>query len=544
MGLLKKSLLAKVYFIPFLVGAILLALNAFSLWQTNNALKEYNSLINEEFYHSQQIDHLNLLFKRQVQEWKNVLLRGHDSGNREKYWGAFEKQQQDIQQIAKELLPHITETDEATANELKSFIQTHQQLFSQYQQSYNKFTQGDNDYKAADKQVKGIDRKPSTQLEELQKKLSDISKTKSASLSSSSLTLSNSLFFTTFAVLVIILVIAFVWLRALLIRPLQALSNHIFALESGQLEFHSELKPRDDELGLVSNSVAKLQSSLKNTTDSLKSVLQSLKQSSRSLSHISQDISRGINEQHLRTDQVATAMNQMSATAHEVAQHAANAAEAATNADNSAQNTMSIMNNTIDTINSMSKEVSNTSDVIQHLEEESKSIGTVLDVIRGIAEQTNLLALNAAIEAARAGDQGRGFAVVADEVRTLAQRTQQSTAEIQDIIANVQNGAHDAVSAIERGRNQTAEGVEKVTKAGDSLQSITHAVEEIRDMNHQIATAAEEQTSVAEDISQNLHDITEIASTNSKNADKTAENSHSLEDLAKKLEDLVVQLAK
>ncbi|MBU2707277.1 methyl-accepting chemotaxis protein [Zooshikella marina] len=542
MGWLKKSLLAKVYFIPFLVGAILLALSAFSLWQTNNALKEYNTLINEDFYHSQQIDYLNLLFKRQVQEWKNVLLRGHDSGDRQKYWVKFESQQQEIQRIAKELIPLINE--KSTANDLNSFAQTHQQLFSKYQQAYNTFNQGDNDYKAADKQVRGIDREPSALLEGLQNKLSDNSKSKSALLASSSLTLSNSLFITTLVVLIISLSVAFLWLKALLIKPLRALSNHLFALESGNLEFNSELKPREDELGLVSKSVIKLQASLKNTTDSLKAVLQSLKQSSRSLSHISQDISRGINEQHLRTDQVATAMNEMSATAHEVAQHAANAAEAATNADNSAQSTMGIMNNTIETINDMSKEVSNTSDVIQRLEEESKSIGTVLDVIRGIAEQTNLLALNAAIEAARAGDQGRGFAVVADEVRTLAQRTQQSTAEIQDIIANVQNGAHDAVAAIERGRNQTAEGVEKVTKAGESLQTITHAVEEIRDMNQQIATAAEEQTSVAEDISQNLHEITDIASTNSKNADKTAENSHNLEDLAKQLEELVVQLAK
>jgi methyl-accepting chemotaxis protein len=141
------------------------------------------------------------------------------------------------------------------------------------------------------------------------------------------------------------------------------------------------------------------------------------------------------------------------------------------------------------------------------LESQSAAIGNVLDVIRGIAEQTNLLALNAAIEAARAGDQGRGFAVVADEVRSLAQRTQESTQEIQTTIEQLQLGSKAAVQAMEQGKQRVAEGVDSTRQAGLALDEIAAAVETIVGLNTQIATAAEEQGVVANDVSRNVNDI-------------------------------------
>ena len=193
------------------------------------------------------------------------------------------------------------------------------------------------------------------------------------------------------------------------------------------------------------------------------------------------------------------------------------------------------MQSTIATITSIRNEIANTASVIRTLETDSERIGKVLEVIRGIAEQTNLLALNAAIEAARAGDAGRGFAVVADEVRNLAKKTADSTAEINQIISDVQNGAANAVRAIVSGQSRSEEGVEQVTQAGAMLQRISGAVEAIRDMNRQIATAAEEQTSVAEDISQNLTELTAIATANQEHVGRTQTASHSLQDLSSQL---------
>ncbi len=214
---------------------------------------------------------------------------------------------------------------------------------------------------------------------------------------------------------------------------------------------------------------------------------------------------------------------------------ASTAAHAADQADQAAKEGEQVMQATINTITHMSQEIENTAGVIQRLDEDSRRISTVLEVIRTIAEQTNLLAVNAAIEAARAGEQGRGFAVVADEVRTLAKRTADSTAEINKIIDKVQNGTQDAVQAIASGQQFSEQSVTQVTQAGEMLRHITQAIGEIHNMNQQIATAAEEQTSVAEDISRNLVDIKDIATSNGENAQQTQHTSHQLHTISSEL---------
>ena len=146
----------------------------------------------------------------------------------------------------------------------------------------------------------------------------------------------------------------------------------------------------------------------------------------------------------------------------------------------------------------------------------------MLTVINGIAEQTNLLALNAAIEAARAGDAGRGFAVVADEVRSLAQRTQQSTAQIEELIGNLQKGALHASSLMDSSRGLADETVSLARDVGEELQAITRTISTIQAMNPQIATASEEQSSVAEDINRSVLSVRDVADQSAAAAQQTA----------------------
>ena len=134
---------------------------------------------------------------------------------------------------------------------------------------------------------------------------------------------------------------------------------------------------------------------------------------------------------------------------------------------------------------------------MNHLKEQSDKIGVVLDVIKAVAQQTNLRALNAAIEAARAGEAGRGFAVVADEVRSLALRTQQSTEEIEKLVAGVQSGTHAVSSGMESSLLLSENCMEFTRRAGTSLENITRTVLTIQLMNQQIAAVAEQQSSRA-----------------------------------------------
>ena len=178
---------------------------------------------------------------------------------------------------------------------------------------------------------------------------------------------------------------------------------------------------------------------------------------------------------------------------------------------------------------------------IQELERESENIGSMLGVIQGIAEQTNLLALNAAIEAARAGDSGRGFAVVADEVRSLAQRSQDSTSDIKEIIERLQAGAEASVQTMKEGCEQAMVTVEQAESAGHSLDAITKAVDAINEMNTQIAAEAEQQTVVVDEISRNVTNIARVTEDTAQAADTTTNTSNNLSGLALTLQQHVGQ---
>lgn len=210
------------------------------------------------------------------------------------------------------------------------------------------------------------------------------------------------------------------------------------------------------------------------------------------------------NRQREETGEIAAAMNEMAATAQEVARSAAGSADVTRQADQQAVLGNNVVNEAIDAIHALAEDVTSMMSVIRDVEDRSERINSILDVIRDIADQTNLLALNAAIEAARAGEQGRGFAVVADEVRALAHRTQNSTAEVNEMISALKEGTGRTVEVIERSQQQSEKTVTTAARAGEALQAITQAMDQIRDMTAQIASAAEEQTQVSETISESI----------------------------------------
>ena len=333
-------------------------------------------------------------------------------------------------------------------------------------------------------------------------------------------------------------VLAAVIITRQITRPLQETLAIVDRIASGDLT-HNEVVTRRDELGVLQQGIQRMGATLRDLISGIRDGVTQIASAAEELSAVTEQTSAGVNSQKVETDQVATAMHEMSATVHEVARNAEQASVAAADADKEARAGDKVVGEAIGQIERLAAEVVRSSDAMTVLEQESDKIGKVMDVIKAVAEQTNLLALNGAIEAARAGEAGRGFAVVADEVRGLAQRTQQSTEEIESLVAGLQNGTRQVSEIMLGSRTLTDSSVELTRKAGVSLESITRTVSNIQAMNQQIAAAAEQQSSVADEISRSIVNVRDVSEQTAEASEETAASSVELARLGGQLQMLV-----
>jgi methyl-accepting chemotaxis protein len=322
-----------------------------------------------------------------------------------------------------------------------------------------------------------------------------------------------------------------------IVVPSKRLISIIDRISTGQLSNTIDIY-REDELGRLAEASRRLQGFLQHVSQQLLSSNAKLSSASASLSEATDGVSKRVQKAHVSTEHVASAMTEMSATAQEVARHAASAADLANEADTAAQQSSVAMNTAQRAINKLSEQVEQTASTVKKLADDTNNVGKVLNVIRGIAEQTNLLALNAAIEAARAGEQGRGFAVVADEVRTLAQKTQQSTAEIEGIIHNIQEGARDTVKVMDASSAISSESAHLFNQAAEKLKLITVTITQINDLNTQVATAAEEQNSVSEDITRTIVEMSDLVEATAESAKASLKTAKDLATMASEADKL------
>lgn len=323
-------------------------------------------------------------------------------------------------------------------------------------------------------------------------------------------------------------------------RPIRHLVERLLDISHGAADLTRRLDAETrDEVGQTAEGFNRVMERLQGLLQEIKQVGHKLGEATTSMSESTERATRAMQTQQSEMDQVATAMNEMASTVQEVARNSQFASDAARRGTEEAANGQEVVRHARDANETTAREVQDAAAVISELKEDSDNIGTILQTISGISEQTNLLALNAAIEAARAGSQGRGFSVVAEEVRKLAQRTNDATTEIQEIIEQLQTRADRAANVMERSRTRAEESLERADQARGALETINEAISEINDLNAQIASAAEEQSQVADEINQSITRINDLSSENAQSSEQIRKTAANLDDLSGNLESLL-----
>ncbi|MCU8280440.1 methyl-accepting chemotaxis protein [Vibrio vulnificus] len=337
-----------------------------------------------------------------------------------------------------------------------------------------------------------------------------------------------------------VIIVSSVILLQVSFKPLSRLNSVVADLSQGNGDLTQRLAIESkDEIGQISHSInlfiEKLQQMFIEVADSSKEIdhaVVNLSEQSRSNLHT-------LNQHTQETEQAITAIEEMSASANSIAQSADNAAHLTETTTRYADESKQTVMGAVESVNGLVTQVVAMSDTITRMSDDTKQISTVLQVIGDIAEQTNLLALNAAIEAARAGEQGRGFAVVADEVRALAARTQQSTAQINEMLAKLKSTTENVVNEMGSTRTRCEETAERTNHVMDSLNVVTDSVAEINNLNTLMATSAMEQRQVTQEVSKNMAAIQEIVRLLNENAAQSTSISDELQNTSHALTDVV-----
>jgi methyl-accepting chemotaxis protein len=345
--------------------------------------------------------------------------------------------------------------------------------------------------------------------------LSLASQTRSAGLSTLSIAVGSLVIFAFIAI--------YFFINRNIVLSLQKFVNIFGIMSEGDLTPKADAN-RDDELGELGRMFNTATSDIGYTIVGVDFPSQVLTDIAAEMLETSKQTEVRVSQQAREIDQVATAITEMSATVEQMAANTAQAKEAADNAQDAAHNGQGVVASSISTSNSVVEEVNKTAEMIRRLEDDGAKISTIVDTIREIADQTNLLALNAAIEAARAGEQGRGFSVVADEVRSLANRTQDATVEIQEMIEHLQSGTNEAANTMLAVKDAADSNVEQSAATNEALQQIVKSVGVITNMNLQIASAAEQLNSVMATVDQNVIAANETAQHSTQVAERAYES--------------------
>jgi len=484
---------------------------------------------------------MQLTFKKQVQAWKDILLRGSDPESLKKYETEFHKLDADVETEGQAL--EDLATDPVIRPRVQAFLSAHAELVRQYNAALVKFKQSrGRNFHAADTTVKGKDRPVTDDVDQIVESVNNDTKRDQKAyydqLSKQVTWMSmGAVLFT----LVLVLVGAYIArsVSRTTAQLISQLAEQAGDMTQGKADLTKVLREADDEFGEIAGAFDMFTAAARDIMCRLASHSEQLASATEELSAGAGQSAETARAQSDQTHQVATAMQEMSATVQQISEHSEKAANASQSAAQAASRGGQVADETLSTMRIIAESTKAVASRITELGKSSEQIGKIVAVIDDIADQTNLLALNAAIEAARAGEQGRGFAVVADEVRKLAERTTKATKEIASMIESIQAETRNAVLAMEKGSREVQVGVEKTTASGAALGEIIRLSEQVGDMISQIATAAVQQASATEQINANVSQISSSTQESSAMSDQMAKACQDISSLAFDLQVMV-----
>ncbi|WP_286220668.1 methyl-accepting chemotaxis protein [Marinobacter apostichopi] len=337
------------------------------------------------------------------------------------------------------------------------------------------------------------------------------------------------------SIVVLIVLVAAVLGGGLLPRVLR-LSAAIWSIADGEADLTRRVTLKGkDELTEMARGMNQFIARIQELVSDVKASAESAAGQAREQGEISQDAVAAVNHQQREVAEVSETMAAMSQSISEVADSIQEVAGSVQTIGAESEATASISRDVRERLDAVVRQVEKAVEAVNALNTQSTEITSVLSVIGAIAEQTNLLALNAAIEAARAGESGRGFAVVADEVRTLASRTQESTTEIEGIIARLQRGSHEAVSVIDQVSGQVADSSTEFRKADEHFEEINQLLGNLQERALTISSVAEQEGRHAGKVSVSVDDI-------ARSSETTVEAIHRSDNASQKIGELLAAL--
>jgi methyl-accepting chemotaxis protein len=489
---------------PVLASLFLLVLlNGASILKSFSVLNSFDELENTLVQSERDVNSVLSTFKTQVQEWKNVLLRGHKQKDREKYWNRFKEREGEITRQFEQMLSNSIISDKAKA-EIRQFQKAHALMATKYREGYEAFVASGFDPKVGDSYVRGIDREPAKLLTSIAGDIASESANAIAELKSSTRSMLWLIILAAIVLTIASLAYVISRLRSQVIKPTKQVAACITNLASGNYDYALNYTS-EHELGALANSARALQGKLKESVAQLRDAESEMEHAVITLGGVSQSIMEGANEQRDASRSLDSSTDKL----REIVQSLVAITDQVAVATNNSEKNVASCYATFEKANlgfkQLAKTVTESSNIVSELQSRSTNILKVVNVINEIADQTNLLALNAAIEAARAGEHGRGFAVVADEVRALAAKTQQSTKEINDILSSFESEAKGAVAAMASGKQLSDNNAAEASTALDTLNNVVRDIQETASVVVALNEAADEQEAV-------LHQVESIIS--------------------------------